>query len=58
MRGDPTLFVRADEVEAAWRVYAPVLKRPPPLRRYPAGNWGPKEAERLPAELGHAWSSG
>ena len=56
MRGDPTLFVRADEVEAAWRVYAPILERPPPLRRYPAGSWGPKEADRLPRELGHAWS--
>jgi glucose-6-phosphate 1-dehydrogenase len=56
MRGDPTLFVRADEVEAAWRVYAPLLKRPPPLHRYPAGTWGPKVANRLPGELGHTWS--
>ncbi len=58
MRGDPTLFVRADEVEAAWKVYAPILERPPPLLPYPAGSWGPKEAERLPGELGHAWSEG
>ncbi|HYA10381.1 MAG TPA: glucose-6-phosphate dehydrogenase [Thermoplasmata archaeon] len=57
MRGDPTLFVRADEVEAAWRVYGPVLERPPPLHGYPAGSWGPEEAARLPAELGHAWST-
>ncbi len=56
MRGDPTLFVRADEVEAAWRVYAPILQRPPPLRSYPAGSWGPKEADRLPGELGHSWT--
>ncbi len=56
MRGDATLFVRGDEVEAAWRVYAPVLQRPPPLLRYPAGTWGPRDADRLPAELGHAWS--
>jgi glucose-6-phosphate 1-dehydrogenase len=57
MRGDPTLFVRADEVEAAWRVYAPLLARPPPLRPYPAGSWGPREADRLVASLGHAWST-
>jgi glucose-6-phosphate 1-dehydrogenase len=58
MRGDPTLFVRADEVEAAWRVYAGILERPPPLYSYPAGSWGPREAERLPEELGHRWSGG
>ncbi len=58
MRGDPTLFVRADEVEAAWAVYAAVLARPPPLRAYPAGTWGPPEAERLAEELGHHWSDG
>ncbi len=57
MRGDQTLFVRADEVEAAWRIYGPVLAHPPPLHRYPAGTWGPGIARRLPAELGHAWST-
>ncbi len=57
LRGDPTLFVRADEVEEAWRIYGPVLRRPPRLRRYAAGTWGPTDARRLPAELGHQWSS-
>jgi len=57
MRGDPTLFVRADEVEAAWRVYDPILARPPPLRTYAAGSWGPPDADRLPGELGHSWST-
>ena len=57
MRGDPTLFVRADEVEAAWRVYASVLAHPPPLERYAAGSWGPKGADRLASALGHAWST-
>jgi glucose-6-phosphate 1-dehydrogenase len=58
MRGDATLFVRADEVEAAWRVYDPVLAHPPPLRPYASGTWGPGEADRLPGELGHSWSNG
>ena len=57
MRGDPTLFVRADEVEGAWRIYEPILRRPPRLRPYAAGSWGPKDAGRLPRELGHAWST-
>jgi glucose-6-phosphate 1-dehydrogenase len=57
MRGDPTLFVRADEVEAAWRIYDPLLRHPSRLRPYPAGSWGPKDAARLPGELGHAWST-
>jgi glucose-6-phosphate 1-dehydrogenase len=46
MAGDQTLFVRADEVEWAWRLYAP---DPPPsrVRPYPAGAWGPAEAAAL-----------
>jgi glucose-6-phosphate 1-dehydrogenase len=45
MAGDQTLFVRADEVEWAWRAYAPALDPPPSLvRPYPAGSWGPAEA--------------
>ena len=42
MAGDQTLFVRADEVEWAWRIYAPSLD--PPAERvlpYPAGTLGP-----------------
>jgi len=43
--GDQTLFVRADEVEWAWRLYAPALDPPPSMvRPYPAGAWGPDEA--------------
>ncbi len=42
MAGDQTLFVRADEVEWAWRIYAPALDPPGPnVRPYPAGAWGP-----------------
>lgn len=48
MAGDPTLFVRADEAEAAWRIYAPLLGEPhlPPLF-YPAGTFGPPAAARF-----------
>ena len=47
LNGDATLFVRSDEVEAAWNVYAPLLKREGPLHFYAAGSWGPEEADRL-----------
>jgi len=47
VRGEQTFFVRADEVELAWRVYAPLLRDPPALLPYPAGSWGPAEAQRL-----------
>jgi len=56
MRGDQTLFVHADETEGAWRLYAPLLENPPPLHTYPAGSWGPPEAERLIADDGCAWT--
>ena len=59
MVGDPTLFIRTDEVEQAWRVVAPLLEawEDPqlPLARYPAGTWGPREADRLLAQEGHRW---
>lgn len=55
MLGDPTLFVRADEVEESWRVYEPLLKSPPPIRPYAAGTWGPADAQRLAAEWGQRW---
>jgi glucose-6-phosphate 1-dehydrogenase len=49
--GDHALFLRYDEVEWAWRVVDPVLKRWSVERdfihTYPAGTWGPEEASRL-----------
>lgn len=57
MRGDQTLFVRADEVEEAWRLYAPIIDRPPPLKPYAAGTWGPRAADRLISSGGHRWSA-
>jgi glucose-6-phosphate 1-dehydrogenase len=45
--GDSTQFVRDDWVEASWKLYTPILENRPPVAFYPAGSWGPKEAERL-----------
>lgn len=42
--GDPTLFVHADELEAAWQLYEPILRRVSPPQPYRAGSWGPSAA--------------
>jgi len=55
MLGDATLFVRADEVEASWRLYAPLLDHPPPIALYPAGSWGPEDAPGVLPRWGHTW---
>jgi glucose-6-phosphate 1-dehydrogenase len=49
--GDATLFIRADEVHTAWEIVQPIIDASergalPPVF-YPAGSWGPPEAERL-----------
>jgi len=60
MAGDPTLFMRRDMVEAAWRWVMPILNRwaeqtSEPLPQYPAGEWGPSEADRLIEATGRKW---
>ncbi len=60
MAGDPTLFMRRDAVEAAWRFVMPILDRwaeqaNKPLPTYAAGEWGPPEADRLIESEGRRW---
>jgi glucose-6-phosphate 1-dehydrogenase len=60
MLGDATLFMRADQIEAAWAVIDPVLgaweeMADQSLGRYEAGTWGPEEAEVLIAQEGRSW---
>jgi glucose-6-phosphate 1-dehydrogenase len=54
MKGDQTLFVHADEVEASWKLYQPLLDHKLEVRPYPAGSWGPPQADALfrPGEQG------
>jgi glucose-6-phosphate 1-dehydrogenase len=51
IEGDRSLFIRFDEVEWAWRVVDPILREWTTQRdfiaTYPAGSWGPREANRL-----------
>jgi glucose-6-phosphate 1-dehydrogenase len=60
MSGDATLFARRDEVEEAWAFIDPIEeawngKDAPPLCFYPAGSWGPDEADDLLARDGRTW---
>src|SRR4249920_789781 len=51
MRGDATLFMRADQVEEAWDSRSSL-----DFPNYPAGAWGPEAAENLIARKGHVWA--
>jgi len=60
MRGDPTFFARADEVEAAWEIVEPVIERweseePKDFPNYAAGSAGPASAAELLARDGRRW---
>ncbi|MBB5208739.1 glucose-6-phosphate dehydrogenase [Chiayiivirga flava] len=59
VRGNPTLFMRRDEVEAAWQWIDPILAawnadREPP-KSYTAGSWGPGAAVALIERDGRTW---
>jgi glucose-6-phosphate 1-dehydrogenase len=61
MSGDATLFARGDEVEHAWR-YIDIIEQAwhggagqPPMYQYPAGSWGPPEADELLKRDGRDW---
>lgn len=50
--GDRSLFARGDEVLNSWRIFTPLLKfweenEPKNFPNYPAGSWGPHDAEKL-----------
>jgi glucose-6-phosphate 1-dehydrogenase len=59
VRGNATLFMRRDEVEAAWAWVEPILgawsSRPDHPRPYPAGSWGPTAAIALIERDGRTW---
>ncbi len=59
VRGDAVLFMRRDEVEAAWTWVEPILEgwkaSSDTLQHYSAGSWGPDAARRLIQADGHAW---
>ncbi len=63
MRGDATLFMRSDEVDAAWRIMDPILRAwrerdaRIPLHFYAPGTWGPIAADELFDHELHGWQN-
>jgi glucose-6-phosphate 1-dehydrogenase len=59
VRGNATLFMRRDEVEAAWGWVEPILQSwslaEEPPKPYPAGTWGPTAATALIERDGRTW---
>ncbi len=52
MKGDALLFVRQDEVEAAWAIVDRILGDDIPVHPYEQGTWGPDEANRIAEDVG------
>ena len=59
IEGDRSLFLRYDEVSWAWKVVDPILKvwsmERDFIQTYPAGSWGPQEADRLFERQDQRW---
>jgi glucose-6-phosphate 1-dehydrogenase len=59
LRGDATLFTRQDEVEEQWKLVDPIMtawrESPTVTPSYPAGTWGPPEADLFIAKDGRRW---
>jgi glucose-6-phosphate 1-dehydrogenase len=60
IRGDATLFMRDDQVDAAWSVVMPILdawtaEKPTDFPNYAAGTWGPEAADQLLSRDGRRW---
>jgi glucose-6-phosphate 1-dehydrogenase len=47
MVGDRTFFTSSEAIERLWEISEPVLERPPPVRVYESGSWGPPESGAL-----------
>ena len=62
IRGSQTLFMRRDELEAAWRWVDPIReawdRSPEPPQTYTAGTWGPSGAVALIERDGRTWYEG
>ena len=59
IEGDHSQYLRSDEVNWAWRVVDPILKvwavERDFIPTYPAGSWGPQEANRLFEKESQTW---
>jgi len=62
LRGDASLFTRADGIERAWHLVDPILEGirggDVPIYEYEPGSWGPVEAENFLGRESRAWHMG
>jgi glucose-6-phosphate 1-dehydrogenase len=64
IQGDPSLFTRSDEIEAAWRIIDPIVQaweiKPAAsgLASYARGTWGPAESDAFIQGDGYSWRIG
>jgi glucose-6-phosphate 1-dehydrogenase len=55
LNGDPSLFIRSDEIEFTWGLVDPLLRTDVEPIPYRTGTWGPEEAVRLFEGPGERW---
>lgn len=63
LNGDPSLFTRGDTIELSWDLVDSVVagwagEGSPQLANYPAGSWGPTEAQEMLSAEGRSWALG
>ncbi|MBL7742450.1 MAG: glucose-6-phosphate dehydrogenase [Chitinophagaceae bacterium] len=61
LEGDAAMFMRADQVEEAWKVVTPIMEAwkketPPRFPNYEPGSWGPRSSEALIKPQGCSWT--
>ena len=59
MQGDASLFARSDEIELAWGIIDPIIRRQEngeiKFCTYKTGSWGPEESSFLVSREGREW---
>lgn len=63
LNSDPSLFIRSDEIEAAWTLVDPVIQawdadEGAPMQRYERMSWGPEASHQLIERDGFSWQLG
>ncbi|MBM3893823.1 glucose-6-phosphate dehydrogenase [Candidatus Dependentiae bacterium] len=57
LRGDQCAFVRADEIDLAWRIIQQISNKQVPLQRYARGSTGPDTTSMLDSERTIIWKT-
>ena len=60
LNGDPSLFIRNDHIEEAWKIVDPLIEAwdgdgASSVATYEPGSWGPASSDELLARSGHRW---